>query len=295
MRIALLLLLGACNQVFGVDETGAFPDADVRPDRDEDGIADVMDECIAPAVDGMDDGDADGVPASTDSCPYSPSGPDIDADGVLDECDPFPLVAGDRHLCTMAFGRVEVNSALWLPRKGEQTFAVANGYMIGFDGGATPTSVIAAERIVPRTGSISMDLGWSALPDDKQTYALRVWISAGAERSASDVSCTFVNDGTNFGVGILVGEVAVGMPAVGPAANPGKAHISRVKIQPGKTGTNVLCAVGYSDASSDASEFLLATGHLDGELGEQGFSAEGGAVLLYNLITYHSPEQPPLL
>lgn len=295
--LVLLLLTAACNQVFGVEQTGAYPDADLRPDRDGDGTADVMDECIAPDVDGMRDDDGDGIPASEDACPYTAGGSDGDGDGIADECDPFPAVAGDRHLCTMSFGRVEVNSALWRPRTGEQTFAVADGYMIGFAGDMTPTSVIAVERIAPRTGTITLDIGWSALPEDDGGYAFRVYINAGTERSPTDLSCAFVNGAPGFAVGMLIGdsETPISPPNVGPMADPMAPHIARVQIQPGKAGVNVLCAGGYKDASTGTSEFVFTTAHLDGELGEQGFAVSKGAAILYNLITYHTPEQPALL
>lgn len=52
MRSALLMIAFAgCNPLYGIEETGVIPDADLRRDRDRDMIADVLDPCIANGAD----------------------------------------------------------------------------------------------------------------------------------------------------------------------------------------------------------------------------------------------------
>lgn len=290
--LVLLLLTGACNQVFGVEQTGAYPDADLRPDRDDDGIADVEDECIVPAVDLASDLDMDGVPSSEDRCPLGSSlnEPDGDGDGLYDNCDPFAAAAGDRHLCSMYFGSIELTGSLWKARPGEHIWAISDGYVIGFDGDET-TSMIAAERIVPRTGSSTMDFIWGAIPFSDDSV-FRVWISAGPTPSPSDVACDVVSSATGTGVtlrGATMVAESTGDPNVGSGI-----HLMRVQFQPGKAGINIACTIGYQSSVDMDTKVLTATGHFDGELGDQGFAVPLGALLVYNIVTYHSPEQPPL-
>src|SRR5688572_562614 len=116
--VALILVGSGCNQVFDVKSTilvDAAPDADLRTDLDEDGIADVEDPCIAAAADAEYDTDEDGVSNMADSCPIgAQTNPtDSDGDGLPNECDPFPLVPGDRKRCVMAFRSKSLSSVLW--------------------------------------------------------------------------------------------------------------------------------------------------------------------------------------
>src|SRR5580765_8400411 len=114
----LVLVMGACNQVFGIEPT-ALPDGDVRPDLDHDGVPDEADPCIAGHADGEDDYDADMIPNQDDGCPtINPNGADTDGDGIPDACDPFRVMAGDRLRCTMRFLTVDLNETLWHMRDG---------------------------------------------------------------------------------------------------------------------------------------------------------------------------------
>lgn len=121
----VLLMASGCNWVYGLEPTAhrdsGHSDADPRADLDRDGIADVIDPCIAPDADALLDHDGDGMPNGSDPCPFDPAATgDSDQDGVPNACDPFPQ-AGDRVRCVMAFSDPDVNVQLW--RKREVSFA----------------------------------------------------------------------------------------------------------------------------------------------------------------------------
>ncbi len=84
MRWWLVLVLAACNQVYGLDETIGPPPLD----SDKDGIADEDDNCVLVATEGQANGDDDTFGDACDPCPMGPqSGVDVDEDGVDDSCD----------------------------------------------------------------------------------------------------------------------------------------------------------------------------------------------------------------
>ena len=99
---AVIVVLGACNQVYGLDETQISPDALVR-DSDLDGIADERDNCPFASNPLQEDDDRDTVGDACDNCPILPN-PDQrdvgDGDGVGDRCDPHPIGARD---CLVVF------------------------------------------------------------------------------------------------------------------------------------------------------------------------------------------------
>jgi hypothetical protein len=74
-------------------------------DRDDDGIADAVDDCPDVANPTQDDEDGDGLGDVCDRCPVGPDAadPDGDADGVGDLCDPNPSVAGERFVLFEGF------------------------------------------------------------------------------------------------------------------------------------------------------------------------------------------------
>ena len=122
VRTALALVaLSGCNQIYGLEPTTGKQsiDADMRPDRDHDGLADAIDPCIAGASDYATDND--GVPPvdGEDPCPLDFGETDTDADGIPDACDPFPALPGDRYRCSMSFANPDLNMELWRLREGE--------------------------------------------------------------------------------------------------------------------------------------------------------------------------------
>jgi len=284
----VIAVLGACNQVYDLEETRPLPD----PDLDGDLIQDDVDECIAAAADGLLDLDDDLIPASEDPCPTGDqSGPD-----GLGECDPFPQHTGDRHLCSMYFRDVDLNARLWRPREGEISFGFASGLLVGVDVGAG-TSVVATEHIVPRTGTITIGANWGA-PAFAMEYGIRVWISANATvpTEDTDVSCNFAF--TDAAVIAIVGGATQVVPMMGEQPTKGEGeqeHALRVQFQPGKTGINVMCTVGYRSAITGMETYATTVGHFDGPLGEQGFAVLGGAVYIGAVYVEHTDDQPPLL
>lgn len=107
-RGLVLLLLGACTQVYDLDTTdlaGADSDGDgvaddvdtcvdvpnpgaAQLDSDDDGRGDACDTCPLLVSPNQHDEDRDGIGDDCDACPALPDfGDDIDADGIGDLCD----------------------------------------------------------------------------------------------------------------------------------------------------------------------------------------------------------------
>jgi hypothetical protein len=294
---SLLALVAACNPFYGIEETKALPDADVRPDRDRDGIADVIDPCIAPASDDAIDFDKDGLTGAADSCPLLAPDVDTDGDGLSSGfCDPFPTIPGDRLRCAMFFTDLFVSSELWQARPGEQPFFYTDGGLLGTTAESGLGSVVAMDRIIPETGTSTIDVVWGPVPftpdglDD--TYAFGIWISAGDVASASDVACGFRNEPSQL-LGTIIGVASPPLVKSG-RAKAKAAHVLRAVIQPGKAGTNVSCTLTYTDQATGEPAALTTTAHFDGPLRAQGLTASQGFIFLNAVITYHTDEQPPL-
>jgi hypothetical protein len=110
MRWWLVLVLAACNQVYGLDETIGPPpidsDKDAIPDDDDNCVlvanedqantdGDFFGDACDPCVDGPQSGvdaDDDGIDDTCDACPNGPNH-DEDGDGLLDGCDDCPGIA----------------------------------------------------------------------------------------------------------------------------------------------------------------------------------------------------------
>lgn len=94
-----VVLLGSCNQVYGLDETTIRPPSDAAPppdapppDADGDGLRDDLDNCPGVANADQGDGDGDSFGDVCDFCPVLPTtvNHDEDADARGDECDLCP-------------------------------------------------------------------------------------------------------------------------------------------------------------------------------------------------------------
>jgi hypothetical protein len=110
-RLAVVVLLAACNQLYGLDPTVALPPADSSlPDEDHDGTPDLTDNCPQLANDQSDDDD-DGLGNVCDSCPLFANldQDDFDGDGIGDVCDPEPTSATD---CLIVFDSFDDPAAL---------------------------------------------------------------------------------------------------------------------------------------------------------------------------------------
>jgi hypothetical protein len=175
----------ACGSTSPVSDPG---------DLDQDGVKD--DPCIAPASDAAGDFDSDGIANADDPCPAnftrdSDSDSDGDGDGIPDVCDPFPMVAGDRHHCTMVFSDPALDAALWEAPAGSAgfTYDVDRGKSILKSDPPRTLSIATANIEAPATTGYDMDLELSgALPNNVPT-AFTLYLRAGSAPSDSDVGC----------------------------------------------------------------------------------------------------------
>jgi hypothetical protein len=102
--VAFIALAG-CNSVFGIERTKPLPDAPPPADRDEDGVADAVDNCIDVANSDQGDVDDDRVGDVCDNCPLVANRSQEatgDSDPVGDACDAHPDVGTD---CLVVFER----------------------------------------------------------------------------------------------------------------------------------------------------------------------------------------------
>lgn len=287
LGLVVAALVG-CNQIFEVDRTDLLPDADLRPDRDHDMVADAEDPCIAVEGDYVGDVDGDGMSNSSDPCPLGATGADDDGDGLAMNCDPFESLPGDSPRCTTAFASIDVNTTLWRARPGESPIAAADGYMVGTPSGGMIASGIAADRVAPTTGTtmIAMRIGAYVAP-----YSVRFWISAAATPMESDVACDFTT--TSGGTTATVLGASDVSTTNGPPAVASALSFLFVHFQPGKTGTNLRCSHVYV-ATTGVLAAATAKGHFDGELGAQGFAALTSIFRFEALTVFHREDQPDL-
>jgi hypothetical protein len=87
VRWLAVVYLTGCNQVFGLDETVA-----TATDRDDDGLLDVIDNCVDVANPRQENQDDDALGDACDPCLVG-SNEDEDSDALLDGCDSCPHVA----------------------------------------------------------------------------------------------------------------------------------------------------------------------------------------------------------
>lgn len=88
--LAVVVLLGACNAIYGLDETKSVEQ--VPPDFDSDGVPDDVDNCFD-EINDQADVDADGRGDACDNCPTTPNSTqaDLDNDELGDACDNCPM------------------------------------------------------------------------------------------------------------------------------------------------------------------------------------------------------------
>jgi hypothetical protein len=111
-RFALLYMLAACNELYGLDETELAP----AVDADGDSVRDVDDNCPLIANPSQRDDDGDTLGDACDNCPLIPNtGQETsgDDDGVGDHCDPHPVAAGDCLVLLDTFTDPDAFSAGW--------------------------------------------------------------------------------------------------------------------------------------------------------------------------------------
>ena len=96
MRWLVVIGLVGCNQVFGLDETVA-----IDTDIDDDGLLDVIDNCVETANPLQENIDGDLLGDACDPCVIG-SNENEDGDALLDGCDNCPHVANDDQANTDA-------------------------------------------------------------------------------------------------------------------------------------------------------------------------------------------------
>lgn len=114
--IAIAVACAGCNQVLGLAPTELIPGAD-GADVDQDGHADVADNCPSVANSSQSDDDHDTIGDACDNCPLVPnpaqaSGGDQDAIG--DACDAYPNVSGDCLILYDTFSEPLLFDQHWL-------------------------------------------------------------------------------------------------------------------------------------------------------------------------------------
>lgn len=174
-----LLLACGCNQLFGIEHTvqstvdANLMDADLRADIDADGLADIVDPCIAGPIDELHDLDLDGIPNGVDTCPFDAAKADVDQDGVSGACDVFPVLPGDRRRCVMSFRDYDLNPLLWRPRPGEEGWDVT--YMTARSArSGTIVAVTPLEGTGTTTIEVHASLGVGPTSADGGTFRLIV-------------------------------------------------------------------------------------------------------------------------
>jgi hypothetical protein len=112
------------------------PDAPPPPDEDDDGVPDIDDNCVE--VDNADqhDEDDDDIGDVCDNCPHisnplqTNTGEEdagIDADGVGDDCDPFPDLGGDTIVYFQGFQGIPTG---WVLGGGANTWQVVDDALV---------------------------------------------------------------------------------------------------------------------------------------------------------------------
>lgn len=86
----VVLLVAACNQVFDIDDTTLIDD-----DSDDDGVPNLIDNCVELANADQLDTDGDRLGDACDSCPTGSNFHDEDDDGIVDGCDNCPQIANE--------------------------------------------------------------------------------------------------------------------------------------------------------------------------------------------------------
>jgi hypothetical protein len=177
LAIFVLVGLGGCNRVLGLDATrlidaGAIDDAHgFSTDRDRDGILDDVDPCIASIADNYADNEGDGSANDVDSCPFGYDESDGDGDGIVNECDPFPALGGDRIRCTMTFQSATINRALWRVHAGEWNLVNTNL------NARTPGTLLAEESLEAMATTSYDAIIYTSAPSAPEA-ALTLWLRA---------------------------------------------------------------------------------------------------------------------
>lgn len=294
MRCELVIALACagCNPVFDLQRTElldgppVFLDAPIEyPDRDRDAVPDPEDPCIASIADLKIDWDGDAYPNETDGCPFDYENVDGDQDGIYDECDPLPALAGDRRRCIMAFQNPSINRELWLPRTGdEQAWSLLA--LNGLNGSGTGTLVASESIEAPMTTSYDVSV-YASNPTAPATDAsFTFWIRTGATAAATDVGCEIRGNATTSELRF---HGAPSTPLSIPRRLLGQWKLF-VTIEPTVTGrANVRCA-----ASHDFMTRTAISREVSLPEGRAGVSVRDAQVSVGGLIVIERDDAPVL-
>jgi len=141
MRWISLLVLCACNELYGLESTNVAP----MPDRDGDGALDDSDNCPDDSNADQSDDDGDGLGDRCDNCPIVPNTDqrDYDGDKLGDFCDPHPGTGDDCLVVYDTFADPAAFDAHW----SLATIGGAQNPLVKAQAGhveLTPTSVVGA-------------------------------------------------------------------------------------------------------------------------------------------------------
>lgn len=148
----------ACNAVYGLDET-EVDEATEDPDRDDDGIDNLADNCPDAPNRNQNDEDGDSLGDACDSCPLvaNVKQADTDGDALGDACDPHPATPGDCLVLFDSFVDQAAFAAGW-----DTVASNSNATAVAIDGGVTlQANEMSEVRITPR--GISGDLDFELL------------------------------------------------------------------------------------------------------------------------------------
>lgn len=152
--VAACCLLAGCDRVFGVQFTG--PDAASGADLDEDGIPDVVDDCLQAPEDLAGDDDGAAPLNGEDACPLDwAHGEDEDSDALPVQCDPLPDAGFDgERRCFMSFSSGTLNGRLWYSRDGAGWSAGTGELLFDSDSDLTLSMLPATELRVAATTTV---------------------------------------------------------------------------------------------------------------------------------------------
>ncbi len=196
-RALLLVVLSGCHLVFGLQRDDDVPEdaasdapADAAvTDRDQDGIDDLLDTCIATATDLAADDDGDTIPNASDPCPFNAAHlGNSDGDAIPDACDPFTSTPGDHPLCVMTFADTALANQLWLPRAPDIGWGTNPGDLHAIPVANEIATVIAATSL--EGANVTTYQGVFTFVTHGRPGGLTLWLRADpAAASSTDVGC----------------------------------------------------------------------------------------------------------
>lgn len=288
--LAVATMLGACNPAFGLEQTHLVDapeignDGPAPPDRDYDGIPDPDDPCIASIADTKGDWDGDAYINELDTCPFGgDEAIDQDADGLCNEADPLPMLAGDHRRCLMAFQNIRLNRDLWVPRGDPATwYTLQPNGMVGVGSGA----LVASESFeAPLTTGYQLNVTVGLQVDMSSPGVVTLWLRTNDPAAAGDIGCEVRGDTSSSTISLRGGTSTQAIAQ--PIQRLTRIHAA---IERGVTGrTNVWCLVqwgGFAGAVMSG-EVTFVAGHV-------GFAVDNINTMFQTLMVTDRDDEPVL-